>query len=45
MGMAPPCLPNFLSKLSWTDTEEREEEEDDDDGNVCVCVSVMEVSY
>ncbi len=24
MGMAPPCFPNFLSKLSWTDTEERE---------------------
>ena len=25
MGMEPPCFPNFLSKLSWTDTEERRE--------------------
>lgn len=24
IGMAPPCFPNFLSKLSWTDTKGRE---------------------
>lgn len=22
-GMDPPCFPNFLSRLSWTDTEEK----------------------
>ena len=25
MGMAPPCFPNFLSRLSWTDTAEKTE--------------------